>query len=120
MNLALLEYFVFSLGLVYIVTESIVFSPVRVFAIRISRTLTVMLYCRACFGFWVGVSTASLSPFHAHPAPLRNVLSGMAVMLLGYVWGKLTANDSWTAEHTLATRLNNSINETKTEPENDE
>jgi hypothetical protein len=49
------------LGLVYIVTESAIFSPVRILLSKglgrnvLGRVLVSMLYCGGCCGFWLGI-----------------------------------------------------------------
>jgi hypothetical protein len=80
------------LGLVYFVTDSAIFAPVRVKLARGSWFRAGLFYCAACFGFWAGVLLQGLWPFEATFStpwgviPLKGALSGTAAMALGAVW----------------------------------
>ena len=47
-------------GLIYFTTESAFFAPVRVRLARSSDFLRMLLYCRACSGFWLGLLILSV------------------------------------------------------------
>ncbi len=100
--MTVIEYLIASLGCVYIFTESVIFAPWRMHLSRAGTFFRVLAYCRACTGFWVGVCFGPASPFlHAgdpHPVWARRVMSGLFVMLLGYLWSKWLPNDAWDVE----------------------
>jgi hypothetical protein len=80
--IALIQWALVVLGVIYFVTESVIFGPVRVTLTRGSVFRSTLLYCPACMGFWVGVASGFLQP-----ALWQNpVQSGLAAMALGRIW----------------------------------
>lgn len=52
----------FVLGVIYTITESAIFMPLRIMlAARGGRYVETLLYCASCTGFWVGLGTAVLA-----------------------------------------------------------
>lgn len=94
------SYLVTSLALVYLLTESTIFVPLRVSVAKTGPIAKSFVYCRACAGFWIGLSMSFVgkAPFDGA------VLSGFTVMLLGYLWMKLAPNDAWEVEQALYER----------------
>lgn len=88
------NYVVLSLGIVYVVTESAIASPLRMAFARTTPLAVGLIYCRACFGFWVGLATKGLAPHGVHNA----FVSGLFVMLLGYVWSRVWPNVAFDIE----------------------
>ena len=73
------------LGLVYLVTESAIFAPVRVPFARRHVLAETLIYCPSCTGFWVGLCVALWS-WPAFHGALSVVESGIAAMALGALW----------------------------------
>lgn len=95
-----LVYFLLTLGVVYLLTESYILAPYRMFASSTGLFFRVLVYCRSCTGFWVGATLNAYFPMHH---PLRPLLSAFCVMLVGYVWTALTDNNAFYAEQAPAT-----------------
>jgi len=87
-------------GFTYLITESAIFAVVRVFLAQGSGLRTMLLYCRACTGAWVGLTVTPEFPLHhrAHGW----ILSTLAAMLFGYVWTAiLGSSQAWESERDL-------------------
>lgn len=95
-------YLTLTLGVVYLLTESLVFAPYRQLMASSSAVLRVLAYCRACTGFWVGFAFHRLLPVtfvgDADIHPQRAVLSGFTIMLLGYAWSAVVENHAFMTE----------------------
>lgn len=79
----MISWFVWSLslmGIVYFITESALMVSVRIALGSMSDTLSILLYCRMCVGFWVGIILGWVGLF-----PLGvPFVSGLAAM--GTMW----------------------------------
>jgi hypothetical protein len=81
------------LGLIYIISESVIFMPIRLAFARGSAFRTALIYCPACTGFWVGaVLGPGLWPFSYNYSPLWDFVrvcleSGIAGIVIGAIWG---------------------------------
>jgi hypothetical protein len=91
-----------TLGLVYLTTESAIFSPIRVLIARRGLLLSVLVYCASCTGFWVGLATSWLTWPSTAPWWARCIEGGIAAMALGAVWSAArNGNPMWDAETAL-------------------
>ena len=95
-----------ALGVIYFITESAVFSPVR--RLVLARVFGPFTYCRSCVGFWVGLGLWCVAvpiplsgwPPGPHGAAL-GIASGFAGSALGTVFTKLFPhNDAYSVEQT--------------------
>ena len=84
----LLRYVALLWGVVYLVTQSAIFRPVRMMVANRSPFITTFIYCPSCFGTWVGFALTPLLPWDA-TAGWGWLESGLAAMALGRVWGRL-------------------------------
>jgi hypothetical protein len=96
----LLRWALFTLGFVYLTTESVIFSPIRVALARRALLLETLLYCPACSGFWLGLLTSWAWPGETSWW-LRLVESAVAGLALGALWGAAHSNPMWAAEAPL-------------------
>lgn len=94
-------------GVIYFVTDSAIFAPIRVKLAKGSWFRAGLLYCPACFGFWVGVALQWLWPFGFEPhyigawaIPLRWLASGTAAMALGALWKTYVPSTAFETEKT--------------------
>lgn len=102
----LLSWCLMIAGAIYFVTESVIASPFRGFVVGLGRALhrglggflTLLLYCPACAGFWLGLSAgyALESPF---TTPLE---AGVVAMALGALWGRFVPGVARYNEEPLA------------------
>lgn len=76
-------------GLIYLISRSYIFGPLRSAIGRLSlqyaslvwrNWVRILIYCPACIGFWIGVCATPLWPYDGFGRPLG---SGIAAMLLG-------------------------------------
>jgi len=108
-----LTYALTTIGLVYFITQSMIFSPLRVRLTRGSIFREALLYCPSCTGFWVGVLLSLLwlvpgrdglgpSPWQETPKNfLTMALGGFMSMAISHIWSALTqqgVNPAWEAE----------------------
>ncbi len=68
-------------GLIYLITRSSIFAPIRTALAVSSKLLGLLLYCPACSGFWIGVVYALI---YVQPW-LGCVQLGLASMGLGAI-----------------------------------
>lgn len=92
--MAWFNYVVLSLGIVYVVTESAIAAPLRMAFARTTSLAGGLIYCRACFGFWVGLATSGIAPHGVH----NTFVSGLCIMLLGYAWSRVWPNVAFDIE----------------------
>jgi hypothetical protein len=79
-------------GLLYFITESAIFAPVRkaaTYGLKPSHLLVTLLYCTGCCGFWLGGVQVllELEVFEGPPFWGRVLLQALAGMGLGAAWG---------------------------------
>lgn len=100
------RYVVVALACVYLLTESVLFAGYREQMHRTGPVFTVLAYCRACTGFWVGVGLGVLRmvPWQEVTFFDSVLLSGCFVMMLGYVWSALHGNDAFIVERATNVR----------------
>lgn len=84
-----LRYTLVFWGLIYIVTQSAIMLPLRLFALRISTLLGALIFCPACSGFWIGLVLGLLG---IYGPPLSKwshatIESALVATVLGYWWG---------------------------------
>lgn len=81
-----------TLGLIYIISESVIFMPIRLAFARGSTFRTALIYCPACTGFWVGAALGpGFWPFSYNYGPLWDFLraaveSGIGGIVIGAIW----------------------------------
>jgi hypothetical protein len=92
----LLQYGLTLVGLVYIVSQSFIFRPIRLLASNL-RVLEVLIYCPSCTGFWVGLLLWKLGyyPFHVKIWLLEPGCVGCA---LGALWATYGGIDAWSLD----------------------
>lgn len=107
MVFGLIHWALIVLAVVYLVTESAVFAPLRIAFSRGSWIRAGLFYCPACFGFWTGCALHVLWPYVASPLRVGGVSfgtlfhaidSGLAALVLGALWGTVTNPTSFEAE----------------------
>lgn len=73
-------------GLVYLITQSVIFRVVRMVFLRYATGFGQMLYCPSCAGFWLGLLLGHwLWPWSHGWQQMAE--SGAAALALGAVWG---------------------------------
>lgn len=95
---ALVRWALLLWGLVYIVTQSVIFRRVRMFFLRYTTMLGILLYCPSCTGFWVGALLSVYWPWQdaGMGVPYSNVLeSALSGVACGGLWGVIV-NDGAT------------------------
>ena len=89
------RYVLYGLGLMYLITESGIFSWLRMALWRAAPFFGLLVYCKACSGFWIGtaIGLAGFSPF---PHTVFDAISGSGffTMLLGVVFGLMWPSES--------------------------
>jgi len=53
--LSLVIFFLTAVGVIYVVTSSVIFAPIRVVIASWGPFFTAGIYCPKCVGFWVGL-----------------------------------------------------------------
>lgn len=76
-------------GLAYIVTQSSIILPLRLFVLKRSNFLGALIFCPACSSFWIGVLLGALGLYGPPLAPLSVswLESALISTVLGYFWG---------------------------------
>lgn len=84
-------------GVLYVLTRSFVFSPVRMLISGVGgRVVRALLYCPACTGFWVGLAFWYLGLWPCYmgigpveiAGPLQTALATCGLgSVLGSIWG---------------------------------
>lgn len=85
-----------TLGLIYFVTESAIFTHLRVWFARRGPWAMLFVYCASCTGFWIGIASAHwLWPFDLVDGVrwLRYVEGGVAAMALGAIWKSINGGN---------------------------
>lgn len=87
---AWLRYLLIAAGILYLITESVIFSPVRktIYKLLPQRFKfgIVVLYCPACLGFWCGLTLGALHLWPADTGSAWAILEcGLATMAFGAV-----------------------------------
>lgn len=100
--LELIRFGLLVVGLVYIVTQSSIFTIMRMLVVRTKIFMLAQLfYCPACMGFWMGLGLGALGywPLATHAwwmVLLESALTGTAV---GAVWKEYGPQiDVWSLE----------------------
>lgn len=70
------------MGIVYFITESALMVPARIVLGSMSDTVSILLYCRMCVGFWVGIILGWVGLFPPTTMPFVSGLTAMGVMWL--------------------------------------
>ncbi len=99
--MTLVRWALVCLGLIYLLTQSGVLSPLRGAIMRpISRIpwagtyLVTLVYCPACIGFWVGCAVQYFLYLWTLAWGLRGVVeSGIAAMAVGAIWNLWARQD---------------------------
>ena len=77
------------LGLVYGITESAIFAPIRLLLARVHLVVQVFVYCAACTGFWVGLGLGLGGYWPVDRVAWYGAIeSAIALMCLGALWGR--------------------------------
>jgi len=91
----LLRWGAVTLGAIYFVTESALVMRPRVWFARRGSWPTLLIYCAACSGFWLGLVSAHwFWPFSVSEASWSRYIEGaVAAMALGAIWSKVTGGN---------------------------
>ncbi len=101
-------------GLIYLVTQSTIFSGPRVYMSQGSWIRAEFLYCPSCVGFWVGVC---LTPYWPFAVGWEGYIgSGVAALAMGRLWGVLAGDSTFQIERKLLD-LPGDTNDTTTQSE---
>jgi hypothetical protein len=93
-------------GIIYLVTESSIFAPIRMSLAMWSGFIRSLIYCRACTGFWVGVIGGAVNyPIALHNPWASATMAGLTGMMLGYVWTCFVPNHAWKPEQEILRTL---------------
>lgn len=83
-------------GSVYLVTDSVIFDPLRVLLSRWGRAYAmVLLHCPACTGFWVGLALGGLGFWPVEGGFLSPLYSAIVACAAGALWGRLVPPTSF-------------------------
>lgn len=83
----IVRYVLIVCGLIYAVTQSAIFSPIRLFvARRLGGTLRMLIYCPACSGFWIGLMAVRFLPWQTGAVWQSMLESAVCAMALGALW----------------------------------
>ncbi len=92
---AMFDWALITVGLVYLVTQSTIFSPLRKVVSKAGIFFEVLIYCPACSGFWLGgLASAWLQPSGIETL-LQAAIKGAA---LGALWGVYGPESPWNIE----------------------
>ena len=81
------------LGLIYIVTQSVIGRPIRMWVASKGMAFEVLVYCPACCGFWIGLGLYLLIP--SSEIGLLYALAGCG---LGALWSEYGPSSVWEME----------------------
>jgi hypothetical protein len=85
--MVILHYMLLLLGLVYLITQSVIMAPLRKLLTRVPLLLT-LVYCPACTGFWVGVMLGSTGLWPFGEVLFIPIESGIGACAIGALWGE--------------------------------
>lgn len=77
------------IGVTYAITESAIFSVLRFVLSKLGLTVTTLIYCAACTGFWVGAALgwAGAFPWETAPSQFAEiVISAICMMAVTASW----------------------------------
>lgn len=103
-NFLTLRWLAVVLACIYVITESVIFGPFRVWLTKDSMFRRTLIYCPACSGFWVGVTFGMLMywPMDYGTSPwamAREAFeSGCCAMVVGAIWGQWHINNAFFLE----------------------
>lgn len=98
----LVEWALTAIGVTYVVTQSVIFAPIRIRIARLHTILELFIYCPMCVGFWVGALLWWMWPSVSPWWWVRVVLSATASMGLMRVLPTLSDGGAvWLAEKGL-------------------
>ncbi len=94
-----MDYLIWALlliGWVYLITESLIFAPIRMRAAKLGSFAEMLIYCPPCTGFWVGALLA-LAGWWPHGIALTDYWpvgeSAIAAIGVAATWSKLTGGN---------------------------
>lgn len=98
-------FYVLALAFIYLITESWILRPIRVYiGWRFPLAFRVLVYCPACTGFWVGAVMGWWHPLDEDPAA-RIFTSAMSTMVAGAVWSRWFAQSPFRIENDIIEEL---------------
>lgn len=95
--LGLFRFIVLSAGLTYVLTQSVIFAPVRGVAFKLFGSLALyFVYCPACVGTWMGLALYGLGlwPAFGHEAWVEALVAVFA----STTWNRLMPQDDMNYE----------------------
>ena len=96
----MLEWALWTLGMIYLVTEASIFHLPRAWFASKSLLAGQLIYCPACSGFWVGLASWWMWPHDSFP-----LIPAVAALGLGALWGSWHSNAALVAEAPLRARF---------------
>ena len=88
-----------NLGILYFISESVLFGTVRMWIATGGALLRSLIYCPACLGFWLGAFQGPVNgPFQAFAWWEASIGTGLLLMAIGALWSKLFGNSAWSIE----------------------
>ncbi len=88
MWLEFVRYVLLVWGLIYLVTQSAIFAPIRATILHFSRFAGILVFCPSCSGFWIGICVALLGAYTQGLGWIPSwIESGVIAMPLGHIWG---------------------------------
>jgi hypothetical protein len=91
-TMQIFKFVTMHLGLVYILTQSVIARPARVFLAELHPQLEVLVYCSACAGFWIGMLLGVLGYWSS---AVEAAITGCC---LGAVWVEYGPASVWFSE----------------------
>ncbi len=80
-----LQYGLTLIGIVYIVSQSLIFKPIRLIVSSLGL-LEVLIYCPSCVGFWVGLLLHWVGYYPFHVKGFWVVEPGIVGCAFGAIW----------------------------------
>jgi hypothetical protein len=77
----LLHYILLLTGVGYLITQSLIFRPLRKLVAKAGAVPAAFIYCPACTGFWIGLGLTPYWPFES-----SYIGSGIASAALMALW----------------------------------
>lgn len=86
----MIQYTLILVGLIYIISQSTIFSFLRVRIARLSILTMALIYCPACTGFWVGAILGFLGlwPYITGHILISVLQSAISACGIGALWSQ--------------------------------
>jgi len=86
----MIQYTLILIGLIYIVTQSTIFSFFRIQIAKLGAIAKLLIYCPACSGFWIGaiISLCGLWPYETGHILISVLQSAISACGIGALWSQ--------------------------------